>query len=151
MGEKHSSTEIVQTFCITDRAHRAAVESQLGTLGIHRSQHMMLMYLYHCENVPSQAEMAKAFGISPAAVTGTLQTLEKAGFIERSMRNGREKEITVSKSGRRIVERTKKIFGDLDEAMCAGISDEELNSFMEVLLRMQNNLKALITPEGKSE
>lgn len=147
MGDRHSSTDIVQTFCATDRAHRAAVESQLATLGIHRSQHMMLMYLYHCESVPSQAEMAKAFGISPAAVTGTIQKLEKAGFIERTMKNGREKEIAVSGSGRVIVERTKKIFGDLDEAMCAGISDEELESFMEVLLRMQSNLQALTKAE----
>ena len=69
--------------------------------------------------------------------------MEKAGFIERTLKNGREKEITVSESGRKIVERTKRIFGDLDEAMCAGISDEELNSFMEVLLRMQNNLKSI--------
>ncbi len=147
MADRHSSTDIVQTFCSTDRAHRAAVENQLSTLGLHRSQHMMLMYLYHCENIPSQAEMAKAFGISPAAVTGTLQKLEKAGFIERSMRNGREKEITVSKTGRTIVERTKQIFKDLDEAMCAGISDEELESFMEVLLRMQGNLKSLTASE----
>ena len=108
---------------------------------------MMLMYLYHCESVPSQAEMAKAFGISPAAVTGTIQKLEKAGFIERTMKNGREKEIAVSGPGRVIVERTKKIFGDLDEAMCAGISDEELESFMEVLLRMQSNLQALTKAE----
>ncbi|MBR6999524.1 MAG: MarR family transcriptional regulator [Lachnospiraceae bacterium] len=147
MTKRIPSTEIVQTFCATDRAHRAAVESQLSTLGIHRSQHMMLMYLYHCESTPSQAEMAKAFGISPAAVTGTIQKLEKAGFIERTMKNGREKEIAVSETGRAIVERTKKIFGDLDEAMCAGISDEELESFMGVLLRMQGNLRALITAE----
>lgn len=147
MADRHSSTDIVQTFCATDRAHRAAVENQLSILGIHRSQHVMLMYLYHCEKIPSQAEMAKAFGISPAAVTGTLQKLEKAGFIERSMRNGREKEITVSETGRAIVERTKQIFKDLDEAMCAGISDEELESFMEVLLRMQGNLKSLTASE----
>ena len=63
------------------------------------------------------------------------------------MKNGREKEIAVSETGRAIVERTKKIFGDLDEAMCAGISDEELESFMAVLLRMQGNLRALITAE----
>ena len=147
MTKRIPSTEIVQTFCATDRAHRAAVENQLATLGIHRSQHMMLMYLYHCENVPSQAEMAKAFGISPAAVTGTIQKLEKAGFIERTMKNGREKEIAVSETGRAIVERTKQIFGNLDEAMCAGISDEELESFMGVLLRMQGNLRALIASE----
>ena len=49
------------------------------------------------------------------------------------------------------MERTKKIFGDLDETMCAGISDEELNSFMEVLLRMQNNLKSLTASDEKRE
>ena len=31
--------------------------------------------------------------------------------------------------------------------MCAGISDEELEAFMEVLLRMQGNLKALASNE----
>lgn len=147
MSERHPSSEIVQTFMCTDRSHRSAVESRLSTLGIHRSQHMMLMYLYHCENIPSQAEMAKQFEISPAAVTVTLQKLEKAGLVERTNKNGREKEISVSAFGREVVERTKQIFAELDEAMCAGISDEELDAFMHVLERMQANLKDMSAPE----
>lgn len=147
MSERHPSSEIVQTFMSTDRAHRSAVESRLSTLGIHRSQHMMLMYLYHCESIPSQAEMAKQFEISPAAVTVTLQKLERAGLVERANKNGREKEISVSASGREVVERTKQIFAELDEAMCEGISDEELDAFMHVLERMQANLKDMAAPE----
>lgn len=106
---------------------------------------MMLMFLAHCEKIPSQSEMAKRFEISPAAVTGTIQKLEKAGLVERRMKNGREKEIAVSEAGHAIVERTKALFHELDEIMCAGISDDELDAFMRVLERMQGNLRGINT------
>lgn len=149
MSEKHPSNEIVQAFMCTDRIHRSAVEQQLSVLGIHRSQHMMLMFLAHCDEVPSQAEMARRFEISPAAVTVTLQKLEKAGLVERTMRNGREKEIAVSEAGREIVERTKQMFSEIDEVMCEGISDEELDAFMHVQERMQKNMRDFLSAKEK--
>ena len=104
---------IVMSFLRTDRFHRCAAESQVKKLGIHRSQHMMLMHLAHCTQPPTQAELAKAFEISPAAVTVTLQKLEKAGFVTRTEADGnsRAKYIAITPAGMDIVHRSWELYG----------------------------------------
>jgi len=139
---------IVMSFLRTDRFHRCAAESQMRKLGIHRSQHMMLMHLAHCERPQTQAELARAFEISPAAVTVTLQKLEKAGLVSRTAADGnsRAKNITITPEGEDIVRKSHELFRVLDEAMLEGLSEEELTRFAEVLKRMQDNLRSF-SPE----
>ena len=139
---------IVMSFLRTDRFHRCAAESQVKKLGIHRSQHMMLMHLAHCSEPPTQAELAKVFEISPAAVTVTLQKLEKAGFVARAAIDGnnRAKYISITPEGMNIVRQSWEIYKALDEAMLAGLSEEDLRKFAEVLSRMQENLRSF-SPE----
>ena len=68
------------------RRHHALVERKTCDLGIHHSQHRMLMTLARRqEHTPSQKELAERLGISAAAVTATLKKLEKEEYITRSM------------------------------------------------------------------
>lgn len=134
---------IVMSFLRTDRFHRCAAESQIKKLGIHRSQHMMLMHLAHCSEPPTQAELAKVFEISPAAVTVTLQKLEKAGLVARTAVDGnnRAKFISITPEGMNIVRQSWELYKALDEAMLTGLSEEDLTHFAQVLARMQDNLR----------
>lgn len=134
---------IVMSFLRTDRFHRCAAESQVKKLGIHRSQHMMLMHLAHCSEPPTQAELAKVFEISPAAVTVTLQKLEKAGFVARTAVDGnnRAKFISITPAGMDIVHKSWELYKALDEAMLAGLTEDDLEHFAKVLARMQDNLR----------
>lgn len=134
---------IVMSFLRTDRFHRCAAESQVSKLGIHRSQHMMLMHLARCNKPLTQAELAKAFEISPAAVTVTLQKLEKAGFVTRTAveGNNRAKNIAITPEGMDIVRKSWELYKALDEAMLAGLTEEDLKHFADVLARMQDNLR----------
>ena len=140
--------QIVMSFLRTDRFHRCAAESQEKKLGIHRSQHMMLMHLAHCQEPPTQAELAKAFEISPAAVTVTLQKLEKAGFVTRRAIDGnnRAKYIAITPAGMDIVRRSWELYKALDEAMLSGLTEDDLRKFADVLARMQDNLRSF-SPE----
>ena len=134
---------IVMSFLRTDRFHRCAAESQVKKLGIHRSQHMMLMHLARCKEPQTQAELAKAFEISPAAVTVTLQKLEKAGYVTRTAveGNNRAKNIAITPEGMDIVRQSWELYKVLDEAMLAGLTEEDLQHFADVLDRMQENLR----------
>ncbi|MBR7021243.1 MAG: MarR family transcriptional regulator [Lachnospiraceae bacterium] len=134
---------IVMSFLRTDRFHRCAAESQVKKLGIHRSQHMMLMHLARCKEPQTQAELAKAFEISPAAVTVTLQKLEKAGYVTRTAveGNNRAKNIAITPEGMDIVRQSWELYKALDEAMLAGLTEEDLQHFADVLDRMQENLR----------
>ena len=75
--------DLVMLFLQTGRLHKKLAEQRAARTDIQPSQHRMLMYLSKTEVAPSQSEIAKKFGISPAAVTVTLKKLEKLGYVER--------------------------------------------------------------------
>lgn len=136
--------QAVRLLMLTDRLHRAAIEAQIEKLGIHRSQHFVLMSLSHREGELTQTEIANMLDISPAAVTVTLQKLEKSGLIERktSGEDARTKIIRLTEEGKKTVKKTHELFLEVDDAMCGGMTGEELDALCAYLSRMSDNLKA---------
>ena len=151
--ESNELFQTVQAICQTDRCHRAAIEARLADLGIHRTQHMVLMYLFRHEETATQREIAQEFRISQAAVSVTLNKLEGAGYIKREScdRDGRVNRIRITPEGRKLIDRTHELFGQVDEAMFKGISREELTRLRELLARMQENLGTAEKPEEKDQ
>ena len=105
-AERSRGMEIMKKLFRIDRYHKALIETELSRLGIHRSQHHVLMYLSFCPEAPTQDQIAKNMEISPAAVAVTLKKLEAAGLVERVVRreNGREKEVRLTKQGKDIAD-----------------------------------------------
>ena len=146
----------IHAFISADIIHRRAIEHWATSAGMHRSQHRMLMYLSRCETSPSQKDLAKHFDISPAAVTTALKKLESDGYIERGKcslsSDSRVNEISITERGREAVKESKKYFHSVDEKTLEGFSDEELDSFIGYLERIQDNLKNSEETEiGKDE
>ena len=141
---KNAAQQTVRLLMRTDRLHRAAVEAQVDKLGIHRSQHIVLMNVSHQEGEVNQTAIAESLDISPAAVTVTLKKLERSGLIERKpdAKDARSKTIVLTEAGRSTVRQTHEMFTEVDRAMCAGISEEELDMLCRVLTKMIGNLKA---------
>ena len=134
--------QAVHRYICVARLHHATVEGRVSRLGFHHSQHRTLMYLAMNDRIPSQKELAEAMGVSPAAVTATLQRLEKDGYIARAMPDGdnRRYEIRITDAGREAVETSRAIFEDIDRAMFEGFSDGEIAQFEALLSRIQANL-----------
>ncbi len=130
------------------RRHHACAERRIGDLGLHHSQHRMLMHLAHFEQIPSQRELAEALGISPAAVATTLKRLEGEGYIARTMQgeDNRRNEIRITESGLAKVVESREIFEAIDRAMFEGLSEEELHILSRAFSRMDENLDALGAP-----
>ena len=141
---KTREQQAVRLLMLTDRLHRAAIETQIEKLGIHRSQHFVLMSLSHRNGELTQTEIANLLDISPAAVTVTLQKLEKAGLIERktSDNDARTKIIKLTDEGKKTVEKTHELFLEVDDTMCANMTEAELDALCASLSRMAENLKA---------
>ena len=137
-------------FMKTDRLHRKAFESLVSRLGIHRSQHIMLMHLSHGGGM-SQTELAAHLEISTAAVAVSLKKLEAGGYIEKKTaeRDSRYNEIALTKKGRDIITSSERFFCDIDSAMIEGITPEMLDSFVRCLEIMQKNLIAI--GDGENE
>ncbi len=103
---------------------------------------MMLMHLARRERCPSQRELAQEFGITPAAVTGVLKHLEGDGYITREAgRDTRYNEITITERGRAVVEESRLRFRKTDESIFAGFDDSDLEKYVSILERMQENMR----------
>lgn len=133
----------VQRLMQLDRAHRKAIDRSVGDLGLHRSQHMMLMYLSHHPEQLSQTDLARHFRISTPAVAGILKKLEKDGYIIRSARaeDTRHNEVVLTEKGRTAVSDTKERFEKVDAAMLRDIDAAELDALLTLLNKMQHNLE----------
>ncbi len=133
----------IHDFMYTDRLHRAAIEQALGALGIHRSQHRMLLHLFRAGGRLSQRALAEELDISPAAVAVTLGKLEAAGYIRRELSesDGRCKTIAVTAAGEALLTESRSAFAEVDLAMFAELSDGELLHFSSMLDRLQEALK----------
>ena len=131
-------------FAKTDRLHRKAFEGHVSRLGIHRSQHIMLMHLAR-DGGMSQTELAAHLEISAAAVAVSIKKLEAGGYIVKKTaeKDNRVNEIEITEKGRNIVNASEKRFGEIDAAMLKGITPEMLDCFVGCLEMMQKNLAEL--------
>ena len=140
---RERARELMHRLMLADRMHRAALEEYIGVQGIHRSQHMLLMYLERKKGCVSQKGIAKEFDISPAAVAVTLKKLEAGGYVERNVREGdnRVNEISITEKGREIVEKSRKWFDNVDRQMFCEFTDEEYAVMGRCFDKMINGLK----------
>ena len=135
----HRAMKLV--FCMT-HSHRRVVEKCISGLGIHHSQHRLLMQLARDGNTPSQTELAKNFDVSPASIAVMLKKLAAAGYIEKSgsAEDGRRNQISITPAGREIVSKSCVYFEDIEEKMFEGVPEEDIGAMMRCLSRMRENL-----------
>ena len=126
----------------TDHMHRAMIESCAKKIGIHRTQHRILMHLARHECLPSQKDLAEHLDVTPAAVTGALKKIEQDGYIERTIgKDNRYNEIRITEKGRAVVKQTRLLFSEADISMFDGFSEQELATYISCLEKLQENIK----------
>ena len=131
-----------------DRHLRRYVEKQVSQTDVYREQHMMLMWL-GCHPGATQAQVAKGRDISPAAATGALQKLEKEGYIERQAdeKDCRANHVQVTEKGQQVIDQSKQIFQEIDQAIYEGFSEDELHMMKSYYERILDNLKNKLEEE----
>ena len=136
--------EIIHKFIQTNRLHRRVIERWAERADLQCACHRMLMHISRADNIPSQKELADHFKISPAAVATTLKKLESDGYIERNRcpdgKDSRINEICVTELGRTVAEDAEKYFRYVDKTTLDGFTDEEIDTLISLLERMQENL-----------
>ena len=133
------------------RAHHAICDGRVRDLGVHPSQHMLLMHLSTMEEIGSQKELAAHMGISPAALAVSLGKLESGGYItkEISGHDCRVRTLAITEKGRALVAESKSVFDGIDREMFAGIAEDEALAFFAVLTRLHQNLDRMKEKEEK--
>ncbi len=133
----------VHLFTTADRLHRAAAETAMQECGLHRSQLLIMMYLAGCQTPPTQTNIARAFEVSSAAITVTLQKMERHGLITREQQEGnaRANRICLTSEGEALLSRSKEYYSSVDECMCRDIPEEDLETLIRILSKIQDNLR----------
>lgn len=126
------------------REHRKNVDKRISALGIHPSQHHLLMYLSKNGDC-TQNSLADAMEISAATVAVSLKKLEKGGYIEKriSPGDGRSNLIALTPKGEDVVIRSKQIFEEMDQRCFDSLTEEELEQFHNIMERIIKNLKEM--------
>lgn len=147
--------KVICRFMEARRMHRRAIGRFAADLGLHHSQHRMLMHLRYNEVIRSQKQLAEHFGVSPAAIATTLKKLEADGYIERAKSadglDCRNNEIIITELGRRVATDTEKYFKSVDCRAIDGFSEEEIATFVDLLDRMCKNLAEVSDKEEREE
>ena len=144
-------SELIRKFIRTNRMHKELVDARVSTLGLHRSQHMMLMCISRFEKEPTQREIAEHLEISPASAAETIKKLESSGFIARSCdkNDTRCNVINITDKGKKILADTHKIFESINEKTFEGLSEAETEAFVRCLSKMQENIENHSVDTGK--
>lgn len=97
--------------------------------------------LYHDEVV--QKQIAAACYIEPATITSLLLGMEKNGLIYRKNRNNNRRSLYVSitDKGIDLAKRIRSEFESIDENALTGFSDKEKETLIDLLTRINNNMK----------
>ncbi|MDE5824535.1 MAG: MarR family transcriptional regulator [Lachnospiraceae bacterium] len=90
----------------------------------------------------SQKEIAAGCYIEAASLTSVLSRMEEKGMIERRMLNGNRRSLYVflTDFGRELLERVEKEFSDIEESVFTGITEEEQKHFMEIFVKIYDNI-----------
>lgn len=134
-----------------NREHRKIVEREIASLGIHPSQHHLLMHLAR-NGQSTQSSIAAAMEVSPSTIAVSLKKLEKGGYIEKrtDSADNRFNRIVLTKKGEEVVSKSKQLFDEADERLFGGFSEEEKESLDEYLSRILHSMEASL-PQSENE
>ena len=133
-----------------NKLHKTAIESVVDDTGVHRNRMHVLMHLAGAKTFSSQKALAEHLGVTPAAVTMSLNALERDGLILRKCgEDSRFNEIIITEEGLAVVAKSRSHFSEIDQAAFCGISESELTAFTACLDKLLENLTKIT--EGKDE
>lgn len=106
------------------------------------TQMQIIEYIINSDEEVLQCDLEKAIKLRRATISGVLKTMEKKNLITRviSSKDARVKKIILSDKTKKMYLESKAKLEALEELITSNISDNEINIFLEVMNRMQENL-----------
>ncbi len=92
----------------------------------------------------SPSELGASLIVTRSAVTGLLDSLERHGFVARSVNpaDRRSFVIEITPAGLAVVQEVRKLIHRHEKEWLGGLTDEELRTYIELLHRIQDRLSA---------
>jgi len=137
-------------FLLNDSARlmRVNYDRRMRELGLTRSQWWVLTHLYFHEGI-NQAELSAILEIERATLGRLLDRLETKGWIERraDMRDRRVKRVFLTGEVDALLRTMRALARDLRSQALDGLTAEEQERFIEILLQVKSNLLGMLDEE----
>lgn len=135
--ELHRASRLVKRYIDSDTT-KLYVDKMTGTHG------WAVGYFYsHRDRDVFQKDLEQEFEIRRSTASNILSLMEKNGLIKRESvpYDARLKKITLTDKAIEVQEQIDKNFEKMEATMRSGISEQEMNTFFNVLDKICNNLE----------
>nr|WP_232381231.1 MarR family transcriptional regulator [Paenibacillus tianjinensis] len=122
---------------------RGMANARLSELGLNTQQGQMMGYIFENQDKGViQKDLADHFNRTGASITSMLQGLEKKGYIKREIpkENERQKRIYLLQKGADLVEEFDEIFMEVENSITRGLTEEESETFMKLLIKVKTTM-----------
>ncbi len=111
---------------------------EMGVPGSYKS----ILFELQRSNGISQLELAKHLRLKPPTISLTIKKMEDDGYVYRKVgvNDMRVFNVYLTEKGTDFLVKNRKRIDNLDEVILEGISEEEKNTILDLLLKMRNNI-----------
>ena len=129
----------------TSRAIRRAYDQQLADVGLILSEASLLAFV-HLNGPMTQARLADRLGLQRAGTGAMVDKLQARGLVERrpDPTDRRVWLVATTAAGSPVVAEIDRIDKNLRKQLRAGISKAERDAMSQTLMRLQQNLAAIL-------
>lgn len=127
-----------------EKARKQIISPLLSNIGLTPGQgHARILYNLLQKDHISQKELADRCCFDAATMSRNIDKLQDMGFLLRENNPDCRRSflISLTEKGLAEAEETRKVFQQFDELICAGIPEDEIAVFCEVLSKMCDNLE----------
>lgn len=124
------------------KTHRRRAHEEFVKVGLTEGQPKILDFLSQNDGC-IQRELAESSHIEPATVTSILANMEKSELIYRvpSPRDRRVLHVFLTSKGKEAQKEVERVFNLIDEECFMGFSEEERKQTLDILNRLNENMK----------
>lgn len=130
---------------------RYIIDKRFKEYGIYFGQPPILEYLKENPDT-TQKEIADFLAISPASVAVSVKRMEKSGLVVRlsDKLDARRNNLRITEKGCDLLDFAHSTFDEIDKKMVEGLTNAEIEAFVNVLEKMNSNMLSLI-PKFKED
>ncbi|MFZ5781319.1 MAG: MarR family winged helix-turn-helix transcriptional regulator [Pseudomonadota bacterium] len=120
------------------RQWRRAADVDIKPFDLTEATWLPLVHIARAPTPPRQKDLAASMSLDGSSVVRLLDSLERAGFIQRreGEQDRRAKIITLTPRGRAIADKVEAVAKRIRDDALAGISDREIDTAVRVLLHV---------------
>ncbi len=131
--------------------HRSIIDGKFRENGLYFGQPPILKYLSEHKNA-TQKEIAEYLHVSAPSVATSLKRMEEAGLVVRleNKEDARRNTLKLTPKGKELSQFADNMFLTVDNATYKGFTDEEIDTLISFLERMNENLMVYAKEEDNA-